>query len=84
MASVQACQREEDSQHTKMMLKFRDEKIKRLELLVDGMLSTETYLMQESKTLLEETQLLRARIDRNPELSQISVENNRLREQLQL
>ncbi|KAH7520915.1 hypothetical protein FEM48_Zijuj08G0196300 [Ziziphus jujuba var. spinosa] len=78
-----ACQGEEDSQHTKMMLKFRDEKIKRLELLVDGMLSAETYLMQENKTLLEEIQLLRAKIDRYPELSQISLENNRLREQLQ-
>lgn len=66
-----------------MMLKFRDEKIKRLELLVDGMLSAETYLMQENKTLLEEIQLLRAKIDRYPELSQISLENNRLREQLQ-
>lgn len=83
MVSLQACQREEDSQHTKMMLKIRDEKINQLELLADGMLSAENYLMQENKNLLEEIRLLRERIDRNPELTQFSVDQNRLQEKLQ-
>lgn len=82
MASQQACQREEDYQHTKMMLKLRDEKINQLELLADGMLSAENYLMQENKKLLEEIRLLRERINRNPELTQFSIDH-RLQEKLQ-
>ncbi|KAM3708012.1 hypothetical protein ACJW31_02G067300 [Castanea mollissima] len=79
-----ACQREEDAQHTKMMLRFREEKIKQLELLVHGKLSFNTYLEEENKALLEEIQLLRARTDRNPELTRFALENIRLQEQLQL
>jgi kinesin family protein 15 len=81
---LQACQREEDAQHTKMMLRFREDKIKQLELLVHGTLSSENYLMEENKALMEEIQLLRARIDRNPELTRFALENIRLQEQLQL
>jgi kinesin family protein 15 len=81
---LQACQREEEAQQTKMMLKFREEKIKQLELVVHGSLSSENYLMEENKALLAEIQLLRARIDRNPELTRFALENIRLHEQLQL
>jgi kinesin family protein 15 len=81
---LQACQREEDAQHTKMMLRFREEKIKQLELLVHSKLSSEKYLMEENKALLEEIQLVRARTDRNPELTRFALENIRLHEQLQL
>lgn len=84
MALLQACQREEEGQRTKMMLRFREEKTKQLELLVNGSLSSEEYLMEENKALLEEIQLLWARIDRNPELTQLTLENIRLNEQLQL
>lgn len=66
------------------MLRFREEKIKRLELLTDGMLSAEKYLMEENKALLEEIQLLQARFESNPELTRYSVENCRLLEQLKL
>ncbi|KAG6731459.1 hypothetical protein I3842_01G130000 [Carya illinoinensis] len=79
-----ACQREEDAQNTKMMLRFREEKIKQLELLVNDSLSSEKYLLGENKALLEEIQMLRARIDKNPELTQFALENIRLQEQLQL
>ncbi|PON64835.1 Kinesin-like protein [Parasponia andersonii] len=78
-----AQEREEDAQRSKMMLRFREEEIKRLELLTNGMLSAENYLVQENKVLIEEIQLLRAGMDRNSELTQYAVENNRLREQLQ-
>jgi len=67
-----------------MMLRFREEKIKQLELLVHGKLSFDTYLEEENKALLEEIQLLRARTDRNPELTRFALENIRLQEQLQL
>ncbi|TQD96897.1 hypothetical protein C1H46_017502 [Malus baccata] len=78
------CQREEDVGHNKVMLRFREDKIKRLELLTDGMLSAEKYLMEENKALLEEIQLLQARIDSNPELIRYAAENFRLLEQLKL
>lgn len=80
----QLCQREEDTQHTKMMLRFREEKIKQLELLVNGSVTAEKYLMDENIALKEEIQLLQARIDRNPELTRFALENIRLLEQLQL
>lgn len=67
-----------------MMLRLCEEEIKQLELLKNGMLSAEKYLVQENKVLMEQIQLLRAGLDRNPELTQYAVENNRLREQLQM
>ncbi|CAK7326258.1 unnamed protein product [Dovyalis caffra] len=78
------CQREEDLQHTKMMLRFRDEKIKQLELLMDGSLPADHHLMEENKALKEEIQLLQPRLDTSPESTRIALENIRLLEQLQL
>lgn len=66
-----------------MMLKVREEEVKQLELLTDGLLPVEKSLLQENKVLKEEIQLLRTRMDGNPKLIQYVVENNRLREQLQ-
>ncbi|XVE82347.1 hypothetical protein DITRI_Ditri15bG0141200 [Diplodiscus trichospermus] len=78
------CQREEDVQRTKMMLRFREEKIKNLELLATGLVSTEEYLMEENRALKEEIQLLQTKIDRNPELTRFALENIRLLEELQI
>lgn len=78
-----ACQREEDAQCTKMILNFREEKIEKNELLVTGLISAENYLMEENKALKEEIKLLRAKIDRNPEVTRFALENIRLLEQLQ-
>lgn len=66
-----------------MMLQFRDEEIKRLEYLKDGLLSSESYLVQENEALIEEIQLLRAGMEEKPKSDQYAVENSRLREQLQ-
>ncbi|KAI3686992.1 hypothetical protein L1987_80682 [Smallanthus sonchifolius] len=55
-------------QRTKMLLRFREEKIKRLELIANGIITTDSYLMDENTALLEETQLLQTRIDGNPEM----------------
>ena len=67
-----------------MMLRFREEKIKNLELLATGLVSTEEYLMEENQALKEEIQLLQTKIDRNPELTRFALENIRLLEQLQM
>ncbi|KAH7676329.1 Plus-end-directed kinesin ATPase protein [Dioscorea alata] len=77
-------QREDDTQHIKAMLRFREEKIKRLEMLADDLLSSDGYLMEENISLSEENKLLRERIDRNPELTQFALENKRLLEQLRV
>ena len=67
-----------------MMLRFREEKIKNLELLATGLVSTEEYLMEENQGLKEEIQLLQTKIDRNPELTRFALENIRLLEQLRM
>jgi kinesin family protein 15 len=79
---VQVRQREEDSQCSKMILRFREDKIRRLESLADDFLSAEAFYEDERKTLIEEVQLLRVRIDRNPELTRFAMENIRLMEEL--
>ncbi|KAL6952982.1 Kinesin-like protein KIN-12E [Sarracenia purpurea var. burkii] len=79
-----AQQREEDAQCAKMILRFRDEKITRLELFADNLVSADTYLMEESNTLKEEIQLLREMTDRNPQWAQFSLENTRLLDQIRL
>ncbi|KAL6847284.1 hypothetical protein ACP4OV_023137 [Aristida adscensionis] len=75
-------QREEDTRCVRMMLKFRDEKIHRNDALVQGKLSAESYLLEENKTLLQEIELLRARVDKNPEVTRFALENIRLSSQL--
>ncbi|TKY54300.1 Phragmoplast orienting kinesin-1 [Spatholobus suberectus] len=77
-------QREEDIQHTSNMLRHYKEKIKQLELLVEGKLSAEKYLMEENRALQEEIQLLKVNIDKNSESSRLALENDRLLQQLQL
>lgn len=81
--SLQAQQREEETQHTLIMLRRCEEKVKQLELLVDDKLSAEKYLIKENKALREEIQLLQASIDKNPESSELALENERLLQQLQ-
>lgn len=79
-----AHQMEEDSQRAKMMLRFREEKIKRLEFLADGIVPMDKYLTEENKALVEEIHLLKERIDKNPELAKFAMENARLLEQFRV
>jgi kinesin family member 15 len=58
-----------------MLLKFREEKIKRLELLANGIISTDNYLNDENNALKEEIQQLQAKIDRNPEVTRFVTYN---------
>eukprot|EP01018_Ginkgo_biloba_P023736 Gb_23969 [translate_table: standard] len=75
-------QREEDAQCAKMMLRFREDKIKRLEAVASGKMSTEAHLLEERNVLMEELQILRNRLERNPEVTRFAMENIRLMEQL--
>ncbi|KAL2457752.1 Phragmoplast orienting kinesin 2 [Forsythia ovata] len=75
-------QREEDTRCTKMMLKFREDKIQRMESLLGGLTSADAYLLEENREFSEEIQLLRARVDRNPEVTRFALENIRLLEQV--
>lgn len=81
---MQAFQQEEDGQRTKMLLKFREEKIRQLELFLGGMVSADQYLLEENKALAVEIKMLQAKIDRNPELTRVALENSKLTEQLQV
>ncbi|CAL9168322.1 unnamed protein product [Musa hybrid cultivar] len=76
-------QREEESRSNKMMLKFQEDKIFRLEKLSECQVPIDSYLLEEKHALSEEVQLLRARVDRNPEVTRFALENVRLLDQLQ-
>ncbi|KAK8964303.1 Kinesin-like protein KIN12B [Platanthera guangdongensis] len=75
-------QREEDTQCSKMMIKFREDTIYRMEALLNGLIPSESYLVQENNTLSEEIRLLQLKVDRNPEVTRFALENIRLLEQL--
>ncbi|KAK1276465.1 Kinesin-like protein KIN12B [Acorus gramineus] len=75
-------QREEDTRCTKMMLRFREDKIQRMEALLEGVVPVDSYLLEENKAQSEEIQLLRTRVDRNPEVTRFALENIRLLDQL--
>ncbi|XP_024960060.1 kinesin-like protein KIN-12D [Cynara cardunculus var. scolymus] len=75
-------QREEDNKCTKMMLKFREDKIHRMESLLAGSIPADSYLLEENNMLTEEIQMIRVKADRNPEVTRFALENIRLLEQL--
>lgn len=75
-------QREADTQSGKMILRFREDKIRRLETLSKGLLSVDSYRAEEMNLLMEEIQLMREKIDRNPELTRFAMENIRLVDQI--
>ncbi|XVF45199.1 hypothetical protein PTKIN_Ptkin02bG0185700 [Pterospermum kingtungense] len=75
-------QREEDTRSSKMMLRFREDKIQRMESLDRGSLPVDSFLLEENKALSEEIQLLQAKVDKNPEVTRFALENIRLLDQL--
>jgi kinesin family protein 15 len=75
-------QREDDNQCSKMLLRFREDKITRLEALSAGVTSADMYLRQERDWLMNELRLMQEKADRNPELTRFAMENIRLLEQL--
>ncbi|KAI9181658.1 hypothetical protein LWI28_017227 [Acer negundo] len=75
-------QREEDTRSSKMMLRFREDKIQRIESLLGGSLPADSFLMEENRALCEEMQLLQAKVDKNPEVTRFALENIRLLDQI--
>ncbi|XP_065855642.1 LOW QUALITY PROTEIN: kinesin-like protein KIN-12D [Euphorbia lathyris] len=75
-------QREDGTRSSKMMLRFREDKIHRMESLIAGSLPQDAYLLEENKALYEEMCLLQSKVDTNPEVTRFAVENIRLLEQL--
>lgn len=79
---TQVHQREEDTMRGKMMLRFRDDKIRRLESRIAGSITADEFLQEDNKALSDENQLLQGKIDQNPEVTRFAKENIRLQEQL--
>ncbi|XP_062212428.1 kinesin-like protein KIN-12G [Phragmites australis] len=77
-----AAQRSEEVRSFKMRLKFREERIKRLEQVTSGKLSAEAHLLQEKEELVKELEVLRSQLDRNPEITKFAMENLQLKEEL--
>ncbi|XP_058730761.1 kinesin-like protein KIN-12D [Vicia villosa] len=75
-------QREEETMSCKMMLRFREDKIRRLESRVLGSITADQFLQEDNKALSDEIQLLQGKIDQNPEVTRFAKENIRLQEQL--
>lgn len=65
-----------------MILRFRDDKIRRLEAVVAGKLPVDYHLLEDNKRLAEELELVKAQVDRNPELTRFAMDNIRLMEQV--
>lgn len=74
---------EEDTKCIKIMLNLREEKAGEMEFSTSGSMMTKECLIEENKSLKGEIKLLRASIDKNPELTRQALENTKLREQLQ-
>ncbi|GER31460.1 phragmoplast orienting kinesin 1 [Striga asiatica] len=77
-----AHQHEEEIRQCKMTLEFREEKIKRLESLLDGLISADKFYLDENNALREENLLLQEKINRNPEVNRLASENIKLLEQI--
>lgn len=73
---------ESDAQRLRAMLKLRDEKLRRLHLLADDLVSSDGYLMDENAAMSQEIELLQEQINENPQLTQFALENKRLIEQV--
>ncbi|XP_062214569.1 kinesin-like protein KIN-12G [Phragmites australis] len=82
IAEQLAVQRTEELRSFKMRLKFREERIKRLEQVASGKLSAEAHLLQDKEDLTKELEVLRSQLDRNPEITKFAMENLQLKEEL--
>ncbi|GBG58637.1 hypothetical protein CBR_g36 [Chara braunii] len=75
--------REGDADCCRMVLKIRDDKIRRLEAVADGLIkNADAYLQEENESFQEELALLRRKLDNHPEVAKFAVENMQLLEQL--
>uniref|UniRef100_A0A0E0KJ24 Kinesin motor domain-containing protein n=1 Tax=Oryza punctata TaxID=4537 RepID=A0A0E0KJ24_ORYPU len=82
VAEQLATQRAEEVRSFKMRLRFREDRIKRLEQVTSGKLSAEAHLLQEKEDLVKEVDALRGLLDRNPEVTRFAMENLQLKEDI--
>ncbi|CAM0876271.1 unnamed protein product [Alopecurus aequalis] len=82
IAEQLATQRSEEVRSFKMRLRFREDRIKRLEQLASGKLSAEAHLLQEKESLVKEIEALQSQLERNPEITRFAMENLQLKEDL--
>ncbi|KAG6471084.1 hypothetical protein ZIOFF_072181 [Zingiber officinale] len=75
-------QKDEDTQSIKQILKLQHDKVCQMESLLEGQVGIDSYLLDEKRSLSEEVQLLHARVEENPELANLALENKRLLDQL--
>lgn len=67
-------QRDDETHLSKAILKFREDKIRRLEALSEGMVTTDTCLIEEKNAALQELELVRSQQPCNPELAKYAME----------
>ncbi|XP_030458667.1 kinesin-like protein KIN-12E [Syzygium oleosum] len=77
-----AKQREDEIQGLKMMLRFREAGLKRLEAVAGGKISAETHLLKVKEEHLKEIEVLRTQVDRNLEVTRFAMENLQLKEEI--
>ncbi|XP_044984814.1 kinesin-like protein KIN-12G [Hordeum vulgare subsp. vulgare] len=82
IAEELATQRSEEVRSFKMRLRFREDRIKRLEQVASGKLSAEAHLLQEKEDLMKEIEALRNQLERNPEITRFAMENLQLKEEI--
>lgn len=52
-----------------MQLRFREDKILRMESLVNGLLTSDSFLKEQNDSLSKEVLLLQNRVDKSPEIT---------------
>ncbi|KAH8497704.1 hypothetical protein H0E87_016836 [Populus deltoides] len=77
-----AKQREDEIKSLKMILRFREAGVKRLEAVAAGKISAETHLLKEKEDHLKEIEVWRTQVDRNQEVTRFATENLRLKEEI--
>ncbi|KAJ6693066.1 KINESIN FAMILY MEMBER 1A [Salix purpurea] len=77
-----AKQREDEIKSLKMILRFREAGVKRLEAVAAGKISAETHLLKEKEEHLKEIEVLRTQVDRSQEVTRFATENLRLKEEI--
>ncbi|XP_011043874.1 PREDICTED: phragmoplast orienting kinesin 2 isoform X2 [Populus euphratica] len=77
-----AKQREDEIKSLKMIVRFREAGVKRLEAVAAGKISAETHLLKEKEEHLKEIEVWRTQVDRNQEVTRFATENLRLKEEI--
>lgn len=78
----QVKQREDEAECNKQVLRFREDKIRRLEMLSAGLLSTDTFDYENANASLQESQLIQDHKGNDSKLTNFALENTQLQEQL--